>query len=73
MAYNLSKILVSLVVLALIIVINVVLIMLVWNNVLIKKFPSANIQKLGFVDALAISVLAGLLFGTNNTVSYCCN
>lgn len=33
------------------------LIQVIWNHVIIKKFPNANIQELSFWDALALSVL----------------
>ena len=39
-----------------------ILIMIIWNNVLIKKFPSSDIQKLTFLDSIAISILTSLLF-----------
>lgn len=38
------------------------LIMIIWNNVIIKKFPDSNIQKLDFWEALALSVFFSLLF-----------
>lgn len=47
------------------------IIMIVWNNVIIKKFPNANIQKLSFWDALALAVFFGLITG-GTTVVYTC-
>ena len=41
--------------------INVLLIMIIWNKVIIKKFPKSDIQELGFFDALAISVFMSLV------------
>ena len=39
------------------------LIMIIWNKVIIKKFPQQNIQKLSFWDALALGVFVSLLSG----------
>jgi hypothetical protein len=41
----------------------ILLIMIIWNNVIIKKFPQQNIQKLSFWDALALSIFFSLLSG----------
>jgi hypothetical protein len=43
--------------------------MIIWNNVIIKKFPSANIKKLSFWDSLAIAVFIGLLFGGGTIIT----
>ena len=40
------------------------LIMLIWNKVIIKKFPQSNIQTLTFWDALALSVFVSILSGS---------
>jgi hypothetical protein len=37
------------------------LIQVIWNKVIIKKFPESNIQTLTFWDALAISVFFSLI------------
>jgi NADH:ubiquinone oxidoreductase subunit 6 (subunit J) len=37
------------------------LIMLIWNNVLIKKFPTWKMQKLSFWDALWLAIFFGVL------------
>jgi len=34
----------------------------IWNKILIKKFPSSNIQPLSLIEAFAIYVLCGILF-----------
>lgn len=51
-----------------VIAINTFLIMIIWNQVLINKFPNSNIQKLNFWDALAISVLCSILFGRSTII-----
>ncbi len=61
--HNLENSLFVLMILIIVLIIQTVLIMVIWNNVIIKKFPSSNIQKLGFFDALAISVFCALLTG----------
>ena len=58
---DMTSLLVGLAVLLISIAIYTYLVMLIWNDVIIKKFPSSNIQKLNFWDALALSVLVGLL------------
>lgn len=55
----------GLVVAILVVVICTALIQLIWNKVLIKKFPQSNIQKLSFFDALAIGVLSAILFSSS--------
>ena len=52
-----------------VIAISTALIMVIWNNVLIKKFPSSNIQKLDFWDALALSVFVWLLTGSQTVIN----
>ncbi len=54
--------------LTVVVLVNVGLFMLIWNNVLIPKFPSANIQQVTFPEALAISVFVGLLTGHQSVV-----
>lgn len=61
------------VVLVIMIALNTLLVMLIWNNVIIKKFPTANIGKLNFWDALAVSVLCSLLFGGTTTIIKKCS
>ena len=51
-----------------IITIQSYLIMIIWNNVIIKKFPDSNIQELSFWDALGIMVLFSILIP--NTIIY---
>ena len=51
----------SLLILLGLIALYVFIIMIIWNHVLIKKFPQQKIEKLAFVDALALSVFVSLL------------
>lgn len=44
------------------------LVMIIWNNVIIKKFPKSNIQELTFWDALAISVFVSILGGFGSSI-----
>jgi hypothetical protein len=44
-----------------IIALQTYLIQVIWNKVIIKKFPESNIQTLTFWDALAISVFFSLI------------
>ena len=44
-----------------IIALQTYLIQVIWNKVIIKKFPESNIQTLSFWDALAISVFFSLI------------
>lgn len=44
-----------------IIALQTYLIQVIWNKVIIKKFPDSNIQTLTFWDALAISVFFSLI------------
>lgn len=46
------------------------LIQIIFNKVVIKKFPSANIKELSFWDALAISILCALL-SSPQVINYC--
>lgn len=65
------EILVSFLVLLAIVAIYNFIIMIIWNKVIIKKFPNADIQKLSFWDSLALAVFFGLLTG-GTTVVYTC-
>ena len=38
------------------------LVMIIWNNVIIKKFPDARIEELSFWDALGLIVIINILF-----------
>jgi len=58
-----NKGLISLLILLSFAVIYIFLIQLIWNQVIVKKFPSANIQKLSFMDSLALAVFFSLLTG----------
>jgi len=61
---------ISLIFLVILIFIECFLIMIIWNNVIIKKFPSSNIKKLSFWDAMAIAVFVGLLCGGGTIINY---
>ena len=37
------------------------LIMIIWNRVIVKKFPNSNIQQLSYWDSLLLSVLFSLV------------
>jgi hypothetical protein len=63
-----SGIIIAIAILLAMISIYTVLIMVIWNNVLIKKIKGANLQKLTFWDALAIGVFFSLVSGST-TVS----
>jgi hypothetical protein len=58
----------KLAVLLVVFVLSIFLIEIIWNNVIIKKFPSANIQRLTFWDSLAIAVFVTLLTGGGATM-----
>jgi hypothetical protein len=49
-------------------VLSIFLIEIIWNNVIIKKFPNANIQRLTFWDSLAIAVFVSLLTSSGAAV-----
>lgn len=65
-----AGLLVMLVVVVVILAIETFLIMLIWNKVIIKKFPTQHIQPLSFWDALALSVFFGLLAGTGKALTF---
>ena len=46
------------------------LIQVIWNKVIIKKFPDSNIQTLTFWDALAISVFCSLIGLSSGNVHF---
>ena len=58
-----SRSLVSLLVLMGIAILYIFLIQIIWNHVLVEKFPKADVQKLTFWDSLAMSVFFSLLTG----------
>jgi hypothetical protein len=51
-----------------ILAINVLLIMVIWNNIIVKKFPNANIQRLNYWEALGIAVLCSILGGGGRVI-----
>jgi hypothetical protein len=58
---NMTRGLIKLIVLLSVIALSTLLIMVIWNKVIIKKFPLSDIQKLNFWEALALSVFFGLI------------
>jgi hypothetical protein len=58
-----SKIAAGLIVFTAVLSINTLLVKIIWNNVIIKKFPKQNIEKLDFWEALAMSVFFSLVQG----------
>lgn len=58
---DLTKYSLSFVVFIAILALYTFLIQTIWNKVIIKKFPSQNIQTLSFWDALALAVFVSLL------------
>jgi hypothetical protein len=46
-----------------ILILYTLLVMLIWNNILIKKFPNSNIQKLDFLESLALAVFFTIMTG----------
>jgi len=55
-------------VLLVVFVLSIYLVEFIWNQVIIKKFPNANIQRLSFWDSLAIAVFVSLLTGGGATM-----
>ena len=58
-----ESLLIALLVAVIIIALGTYLIMLIWNNVLLKKSPLIAAKKLNFWDALALAVFVSLLWG----------
>ena len=53
-----------------IIALQTYLIQVIWNKVIIKKFPDSNIQTVTFWDALAISVFFSLIGLSSGNVHF---
>ena len=68
---NILNVLVGLILFVAIVALYTYLIMLIWNKVIIIKFPNSNIQKLDFWEALALSVFVSLLFSRSVVSSSC--
>lgn len=49
-------------------ILSIFLIEIIWNNVLIKKFPNARIQRLTFWDSLAMALFVSLLSGSGGVM-----
>lgn len=58
----------KLLVLLVIFVLSIFLVQMIWNHVIIKKFPNSRIQPLTFWDSLAIAVFVSLLTGGGATM-----
>ena len=59
---KLAATLVILLIIICVLALETYIVMVVWNNVITKKFPDANIQELNFWEALGLMVLISLLF-----------
>lgn len=57
-----------LLVLLVMLVVSIFLIQIIWNHVIIQKFPNSKIQPLTFWDSLAIAVFVSLLTGGGATM-----
>lgn len=51
----------NLITVALLIVFYTFLVMTIWNNIIVVKFPASNIQKLSFTDSLGLALFVSLL------------
>ncbi len=58
-----ERTLVSLAVLVGLAVLYIFMIQIIWNRVIVEKFPKADIQKMTFWDSLALAVFFSLLSG----------
>lgn len=45
------------------IILYTLLVMLIWNGILVKKFPSANMKVLTFWEAMALAVFFSVMTG----------
>ena len=63
-----TSLLIALVILLAMVAIYTLLIMVIWNSVLMKKVKGADLQKLNFLDALAIAIFFSMISG--GTVVY---
>ena len=66
-----ASLLVGLVIVLAMVVIYTLLVMVIWNNVLMKKVKGADLQKLNFWDALAIAVFFSLVTGSTTVINKC--
>ena len=66
-----TKILIGLVVLIAMIALYTFLIMIIWNNVLMQKVKGADLQKIDFIQALAIAVFFSLVTGGTTVINNC--
>jgi hypothetical protein len=67
---NIQNLSILIIILIGIIALQTYLIQIIFNKVVITKFPSANIKELSFWDALAISVLCSLLSCCPRMINY---
>jgi len=66
-----TNVTIGLIMLVAIISIYTILIMVIWNNVLLKKVLGANLQKINFWDAFAIAVFCSLITGGTTVINQC--
>ena len=59
-----SDVILFIILLIIVVSVNTLIIMVIWNNVIIKKFPNSNIQKLSFWDSLGLSIFVSVLAGS---------
>jgi len=48
-------------VLLLMFIVNIFLIKIIWNNIIVKKFPNSNIQKLTFFESMGLAIFVSIL------------
>jgi hypothetical protein len=70
MINNLEKILLGLIFIIIILSIETSIIMWIWNNIIINKFPNSNIQKLNFFESLAIILFTNILFKSYTNIQF---
>lgn len=51
--------------------INTLFIMIIWNNVLLTKVKGAQLQKLNFLDALAIGAFFSIVYRCPTIINKC--
>jgi len=45
------------------------LVMIIWNNVIIKKFPNCNIQPLSLMESFAIALFVAVLHSSSHLLT----
>jgi hypothetical protein len=59
----------SMIALLVMISIYTVLIMVIWNNVLVKKLKGSDLQHLSFLDSLSIAVFFAVMSGFTHVIN----